>query len=339
MKAALLAWLSSPCCGKDLKSVSPPEPPPAPAELVQGRLACASCGREYPIRGGVPRLAEGGEGDPRVARTRESFAWEWLRYPGPLPEDEGVFLAETQLPAEAFKDRLVLDAGCGMGRYSRVALSLGATVVALDLSESLIRLAEAAPSTPRLHVVQGDLLKPPLKPGIFDIVYSQGVLHHTPDTREAFRRVAELVKPGGCLSVWVYGKAGRFADFKTNPLRDDRSWVGGHRRLAWLVVGARHAVSDALRVMTTRLPIRATYALSHLLAAAGAVPVLKYLTFSVHPDFKVRAIENFDWLSPPFQFHHTKEELLSWFTEAGFEVLKVLPHGLIPKPGVLGRKR
>jgi len=58
----------------------------------------------------------------------------------------------------------------------------------------------------------------------------------------------------------------------------------------------------------------------------------------VEPDFSVRWIENFDWLSPPFQWHHTKEELTRWFQESGFEVLKVLPHGLVPKPGVLGRR-
>ena len=70
----------------------------------------------------------------------------------------------------------------------------------------------------------------------------------------------------------------------------------------------------------------------------GAVPGLKYLTFSVDPDFSVRLIENFDWVSPPFQWHHTKEELARWFSEEGFAVLKVLPHGLVPKPGALGCK-
>ena len=74
-------------------------------------------------------------------------------------------------------------------------------------------------------------------------------------------------------------------------------------------------------------------------AALGRVPLVKYFTFSVHPDFRVRLIENFDWLSPPYQYHHTKEELCGWFERAGFTVMKVLPHGLIPKPGVLGLKK
>ena len=217
--------------------------------------------------------------------------------------------------------------------------ALGAEVVALDLSESLRRLAPVAKEYPKLHVVQGDLLRPPFKEGIFEIIYSQGVLHHTSDTHAAFKEVAKLVKPKGSLSVWLYGMAGRFVDFKTNPLRADRGFLSRHLRAAWAVVAIRHFFSDAVRLITTRLPLRATYALCWPLAALGAFPLLKFLTFSVHRDFMVRVIENFDWISPPFQYHHTKEELAAWFKAAGFEPLKVLPHGLVPKPGILGRKR
>src|ERR1019366_4685477 len=103
---------------------------------------------------------------------------EWLRYPGSRPVDEPTFLEETMIPRGAFKDTLVLDAGCGMGRYSAVALGLGAEVVAVDMSDSLIRVAAAARLYPKLHPVEGDLLHPPFKKGVFDLAYSQGVLHH-----------------------------------------------------------------------------------------------------------------------------------------------------------------
>jgi len=141
------------------------------------------------------------------------------------------------------------------------------------------------------------------------------------------------------LSVWLYGKGGRFEEFSTNPLPLGPR-LGGEAPEACVARGpVRHAFSDFVRCFTTRLPMRGSYALSYVLAALGAFPGLKYLTFSVHPGFKVRVIENFDWISPPFQYHHTKEELVSWFEAAGYEVLRILPHGLVPKPGVLGRRR
>ncbi|MFA6002668.1 MAG: methyltransferase domain-containing protein [Elusimicrobiota bacterium] len=339
MKLSLLPYLASPCCQAPLRFAELAALPDAHADIVSGQLGCTRCDETYPIKDGVPRLLLGGEGDARVAKTRASFTWEWMRYPGSLAEDERVFLEECQLPAAEFAGKLVLDAGCGMGRYALVARALGAEVVAVDLSDSLLRLVEAARRDPKLHVVQGDLLRPPLCKDAFDIVYSHGVLHHTRDTRAAFQAVAGLAKKTGLLSVWLYGQAGRFADFATNPLRPDRAWVMRHRRLAWSIVAVRHGFSDFLRFFTTRLPLAATYAVCYPLTLLGMVPLLKYLTFSVHPDFRVRLIENFDWLSPPFQYHHTKEELADWYAEAGYEVLRVLPHGLVPKPGILGRKR
>lgn len=337
MRPDLLPLLGCPACGGKL-AFSSLEKLPRPGEDVeQGLLACGSCKAGYRIEGSIPRLAPPVR-DGRVRRTSRSFAWEWLRYPGPLPEDRAILLEETQIPAESWRGRRVLDAGCGMGRYARAALELGAEVVALDLSEALTRLLPLARENPRLHLVQGDLLSPPLARGAFDIVYSQGVLHHTADTRAAFERVAALVKKGGAVSVWVYGSPGSYSSFRTNPLKPGRAWLKAVLPLVWIVVWFRRVASDLLRVVTTRLPVPVLYALCYPLAWLGAFPLLKYLTFSVHPRWRVRLIENFDWLAPPFQTKHTKEELADWFDRAGLRVVSRLPHGVVPKVGALGRR-
>ena len=338
MRMSLLPILACPRCGGDLKFTAIDQYPRPDADIRTATLACAPCKLEFPVRDGIPRLRPPEAVPADAAKTREAFGWEWLRYPGSRPGDRDVFLEETMIPPSEFAGKLVLDAGCGMGRYSAVALELGAEVVAVDMSESLIRVAELAEKNPKLHPVEGDLLNPPLKKKKFDLAYSQGVLHHTSDTRAAFKAVAALVKREGLLSVWLYGKAGRYEDFSTNPIRADRAWILEHRLLAFWIVRIRHLVSDFIRVFTTRLPVPVVYALCYPLTALGAVPVLKYFTFSVDPDFQARLIENFDWISPPYQWHHTKEELRSWFMQEGFTVLELLPHGLVPKPGALGRK-
>ena len=338
MRLFLLGLLACPDCGGDV-AFARLETLPRPEENVEsGVLACRGCLREFPIEGGIPRLRPRAPAGARAEKTRRAFGWEWLRYPGSRPGDEAVFLEETMIPREAFAGKLVLDAGCGMGRYSAVARSFGAEVVAVDMSESLLRVAQAARADAKLHPVEGDLLRPPFKKSVFDLAYSQGVLHHTADTRAAFAAVAALVKPDGLLSVWLYGKAGRFADFATNPLRPGRERLAAHRRLAWWVVLLRHAFSDFVRFFTTRLPVPLVYALCYPLTVLGAIPGLKYLTFSVDPDFQARLIENFDWISPPYQWHHTKEELATWFLQAGYVPLSLLAHGLVPKPGMLGRR-
>ncbi|TBR21485.1 methyltransferase domain-containing protein [bacterium] len=340
MKMALLPLLACPVCSGELEFASLDDHPHEGAELDSGSLRCRRCSVQYPIADGVPRLRLGDAmKDGRVASTAERFGFEWHRYPGPRPGvDRDIFLEEVQLPPAALAGKLTLDAGCGMGRFSLAALELGAEVVSVDLSDALTRLIRTMRENPRLHVVQGDLLRPPFKAGTFDLVFSHGVIHHTADTKGAFDRIAPLVKKGGKLSVWVYGTPGPWSSFKTNPLRSTRAWLRSALPLVWVLVWARQLLSDSLRVVTTRMPFHLLYALCWPLTLLGAVPVLKYLTYSVDPQFGVRLIENFDWLAPPFQTKHTKEEVRGWFEGAGLRIVSQLAHGVVPKVGFLAER-
>lgn len=372
MKFRLLQLLVCPCCKGPLRltvgRLQPADAPPwAPArpcspcalglydpaaagncrtcaglEIAEGMLSCR-CGAAYPIRSCVPVLLPGQPAARHDDRTRKRFGYEWLRYPACFHEEErGIFFEETQLQPECFAGRLVLDAGCGMGRFTRAAGACSGEVVGVDLSESVHRAFELTASMPHVHILQADLLRLPLREEAFDIAYSLGVLHHTPATRAAFQAVARTVKQGGTLSVWVYGTAGKYAEFATNPLRPERSrYVRSPlaRRAYWLLVLLREKISNALRCATVRLPHRLLYRLCYVPALLGALPLVRYLTFSAHPDWRVRLLENFDWLAPPFQYHHTKEEVAGWFRQEGFQPAGMLRHGFIPKVGITGTKQ
>jgi SAM-dependent methyltransferase/uncharacterized protein YbaR (Trm112 family) len=340
----------------------------AQGEIIHGLLRC-SCGRLFPIVHGVPVMLPEDSGPlhklhdsypdrfevpahclgspASVSRegkkTEERFGYEWMRYPACFDEEErGIFFEETQLAPDEFAGRLTLDAGCGMGRFTRVAGAQGGEVIGVDLSESVYRARELTEHMPNVHIVRADLMRLPFRKASFDIIYSLGVLHHTPDTQKAFASVARFVKPGGLLSIWVYGTAGRYSDFKSNPLRSERlQFVKGDlaKRLYWLLVLAREACSNAVRRLTVSMPHRLLYACCYVLALVGKVPLVKYLTFSAHQDWRVRLLENFDWLSPPYQYHHSKEEVTSWYKDQNIDIVKMLKHGFIPKVGFLGKCR
>lgn len=368
MKKNLLNILACPDCQSPLELSVFEEKQFKTLEVIEGFLSCKKCVQLFPIIEGIPRFIPNAvfqypdfvKKHPKVLKllngsddmersmenflkthgsTQERFGFEWMNYPGTLPEDEEIFLAETQIPAGEWRDKRVMDAGCGMGRYSRVAHKLGAEVVALDLSGALVRLWDLARESDRLHLIQGNLLSPPLREKVFDVVYSIGVIHHTPSAQKTFQKLSRLVRFGGQLTLWVYGTAGRFENFKTNPLRSDRQGLKKQVFFVWMIVLLRELLSDTLRLFTVHLPHRLLYWFCYPLALIGKIPLIKYLTFSVHPFWRVRLQENFDWLSPPYQSHHTKEEVIRWFEENGFEILKVLPHGFVPKSGVLGRKK
>lgn len=335
-------------CARFSESIRPGGPrPPADClecysqEIIDGGLACAA-GHRLRINDGVPQLV-GESPAGKSGRTSRAFGYEWTRYRVDLAEEErSILLEETMSEPGEYSGRLVLDAGCGMGRFTRAAAGMGAEVVGIDLSPALKSAYELSRGYPLLHFIQGDLLKPPLKPDAFDFIYSLGVLHHTPDTRRALAAIVPLAKKGGTVAFWVYGRAGKYQNFKSNPLEPVRADFFERRpylhRPYWIGLKIREMVSDALRTVTVRLPLPLLYRLCLLPVPLGAVPLFKYFTFSAHPDWRVRLQENFDWLSPPYQFKHTKEEVRAWIAELGLAEEDMLSHGLVPKIGFRCRR-
>ncbi len=256
---------------------------------------CPSCARDYPEEGGIPRFA----GESYVA----SFGRQWNRYDVARDaEDEAVFLVKTGVEPRELAGLLVLDAGCGGGRYARVAGRHGAKVVGVDLSSAVEKAAALCADLPGVAIVQADLTRLPLAEGVFDLAFSIGVLHHGPDPRGAFAEVARRVKPGGRLAVWLYRR-------NTAP----QEWL-----------------NSALRAVTTRMPARVLEPLCVGMGTLGSLPLLnktlnKVANFSNHPDWTLRVCDNFDWYAPRYQSHHTLEELKRWFAEEGFVDLRELP--------------
>jgi SAM-dependent methyltransferase len=230
----------------------------------------------------------------------------------PTPED--VDAARTSY----FRGKKVVEAGCGMGKYVRVVASQSAELaVGLDASDSVERACETTRSLTNALIVQGDIFHPPLRGG-FDFAYSVGVLHHTPDARQAFFSTAELVRAGGEMAVWLYPHARDLMPLVLEiwherlirPLTSRMS----HESLEGL---CRHL--GQLTVFKTKLvrkggPLR-----------RGLARVLSFVAVGEHDDPGIGAFLNFDWYSPPYRSRHVAEELHEWSRTAGFSEPRFLP--------------
>lgn len=100
----------------------------------------------------------------------------------------------------------VLEIGVGVGADYLEWLKAGAQVTGVDLSQSSIerarRRCEAGGCQPDLHVCDAECL--PFADNTFDIVYSYGVMHHSPDTLRCIREARRVLKPGGVLRIMIY---------------------------------------------------------------------------------------------------------------------------------------
>ncbi len=177
---------------------------------------CPACKRAYPNVDGIARFVD-------AQHYAASFGYQWHRYQktqldsdkDELPESERHFLAKTALRPEDLKGKLVFDVGCGMGRFAEVATRWGARVVGVDLSAAA-EVAAKNLADRDFVAFQADVFALPFAPESFDVIYSIGVLHHTPDCEAAVKTLDKYLKPGGLLVVWLYSgynKWYRFSDF------------------------------------------------------------------------------------------------------------------------------
>jgi ubiquinone/menaquinone biosynthesis C-methylase UbiE len=308
MESALLSLLSCKCGGKFV-----PDPPISAdsADIEEGFLSCA-CGVRIPVRGGIPRFVPA---DNEV----ESFSFQWLKFRRTQldredsRESEETFFAKTLFQPGELRGKTILDAGCGMGRFLDVASKHGAACVGVDLSFAVEAAHENLGDRPNVHIIQADLRELPFPDASFDFIYSIGVLHHTPDCRTSFLSLLRLLKPGGKIAIWLYH-----------------------------LEAYRFSRSERYRRLTTRLPPRFLHALCHVAVPyyyLTRIPRLgarfyNLLPISVHPGWRWRILDTFDWYSPKYQSKHTFPEVFGWFREAGLIDIEIAD----PAVTVCGRK-
>ena len=340
MHASLTSLLACPSCRKELalRATSASED-----SIHEGSLRCLGCGLEYPIRGGIPRFVT----DSAYARSF-SFQWrQWRRTQFDTASRTAslrTFTASTGRSPSDFKSMTALEAGCGSGRYMDLLARAGARIIGIDLSRAIEVAQENLGHLPNCHFVQGDLMHPPFRTGAFDFVYSIGVLHHTPSTRESFRGLVPLLKPGAEIAIWVYALRRlsdtfeRFPDRVNEILSIDSNFTipksreAAVRRFAGTIDWLMEASNRLQRAVTTRLPTRWLYGLCH-----AAVPLyylyrlkifypLRLITkVAMNPDPEWRVLDTFDWYSPRYQWKHTFGEVEGWFRGAGLTDIAAMP--------------
>ena len=182
--------------------------------------------------------------DTREDRTRQMYTR--LRYPRLDPDDMATYVRHRRYVYgrlgldldEFFKGKSVLDAGCGTGEETLFLAQLGADrVVGLDSSEGSIEYARKAAQEAGIENVEfrvDSVLDEQAMPAqAFDYVTSLGCIHHTPDTRGAFRNLSRAVKPGGNLCTFIYNSYGHFVYNLQCDLLDCFAGDDVEKRIVW----------------------------------------------------------------------------------------------------------
>jgi len=305
--------------------------------LPQDGAAFERAGRSLVVSRGVVRdLAVS---DLDQAQTRDTFAFKWSKretYQSAgmraviapwLRARYGALLSE--LEAQAGKP-LVLDAGCGSGNAASMLFEDCAHAiryVGADISSAVDLARETLAPMIADHVfVQGDLMSLPFRDGSFDVVLSEGVLHHTPSTQRAISATARLVRPGGLYAIYVYNKKGPVREFTDDFIRQKIADLPPQQ--AWEMLMPLTKLGKALGDLNVEIDVPEDVALLGI--PKGRIDVQRLFYWYVCKLFHRSELSldemnhiNFDWFMPKYCHRQTPEEVRAWCEAAGLKILSL----------------
>ena len=281
-------------------------------------LDCPSCAASFPVLRGIPRFVP-------QENYADSFGLQWNRF-AKTQLDSAIgtdrsrdrFLDETLWDESQLAGKIVLDAGCGSGRFSEIALALGAQLIAIDYS-SAVDAADKNLNAGSLLIAQGDLAELPIPNESLDFIYCIGVLQHT---REPGKIVAELLrclKPGGEITLTFYENSSwhvrLYAKYLIRPLT---------KRIPDRVLLTIIERSSVLWFPLTNFLFRLPHPFSRILRFM--IPIANYVEFKYASIEAARAeaiLDTFDMLSPSFDKPIKKSEILNWVSASKIKLTRL----------------
>jgi len=302
-----LAILCDPISGEDLELVIEKSDGD---EIIEGFLKSPS--NSYKITNGIPRFVSD-------SNYSDNFGWQWNKWAKVQFEDENIgksmeghtrdmFTTISELDENKVYNKTVLDMGCGPGRFSDIVLKLGGIPILIDHSNAIDVSKQNLNNDSNILFVQGDALNLPFKNGVFDYVFSIGVLHHTPNPQKGITEANRVLKNGGEFSISVYSEDSYYT-FPTVHL-----WRKVFKFL-WPVF--KHYPPLIYSNIFGRI--------NHYLGKIN-----KYVTYpfrlvfptTVLPDVKWSVLDTFDSLTTSYQSGHTIFEVYYWYKESGFNNIR-----------------
>ena len=305
------------CCPKDRGALS----------QTESNLVCERCSSKYEIINGIPRFVA-------MENYSSSFGFEWKQF-SKTQLDSASMMSQSMdritggmgWYAEDVKGKLVLDVGCGSGRFSEVIAKWGGRVVSLDYS---VAIDEAKKNLNNLGLnadfVQGDALSLPFPDNTFDAVFSIGVLQHTADPLLALREMCRVLRPGGLIGLHgIYERTLKKSIHPKYLFRPITTRIPTETLFkivkAW--VGFSLPIS---RFMRKKLKLRQGL-VERIMSVAnyeGAVPGIGDSNV-----YEWALLDTFDWYSPAYDNPLTKKELEDALAVGKIDkVIEVDPHGI-----------
>ena len=253
-------------------------------------------------------------------KNEKTFGYEWKKFEkwgfynlkrtdnnyseyhgGTVDDTRKAFKSKCRLDFREIKNKIVMDAGCGNGRYTNEAMRIAKSncyIISVDASLEALKVAKKnnKQNINKIIFINASLDDLPIKPNSVDSVFSNGVLMHTINPYNSFKEITRVLKKKGTIVINVYQKLNIFFEI----------------------------INKIIRLVTTKLDNRSNIIFSKLMSNVAIIikKIPKLLEF-FNIFFRIQTTSHhmFDWYSAQIVHHHELVEIKSWFKKRKIKIL------------------
>ena len=282
---------------------------------------------KYPIIDGIPKFVQSESNDDQY-KIQKCISYQWTKSDFGQPEkfsDEAIkqdiieTMDLTEEDLTLFNDKLVLDVGVGSGASSRLWSPRAKEFHGIDIGDGIYRAKNTLKNSTKNPILShADLHHLPYKDESFDVIVSNGVLHHTPSTKLALKSIYPKLKKGGIIIFYIYKIKAPLREFSDDYIRKCISHLSPDE--AFEQMKPLTKLAESLSKQDIKITIPEDMPL--LGFEKGEYNLQRFIYQNIFKlfwkdsmGFDESNMENYDWYYPEYSWRHSKDEINQWFDE------------------------